>query len=59
MQVGICRKNLSIAAVIMIVTLIILYVAGAKTKHISLVMLVVGLAGVAGIIFEPFRVARF
>ncbi len=54
------EKNLSIAAVIMIVTLIVLYVAGgARTKHISLVMLMVILAGVAGIVFEPFRVKRF
>ncbi|KIN81180.1 stage V sporulation protein E [Clostridium botulinum] len=53
------EKNLSIAAVIMIVTLIVLYVAGARTKHISFVMLMVLLAGVAGIYFEPFRMARF
>lgn len=53
------EKNLSIAAVIMIVTLIVLYVAGARTKHISLLVLMVALAGAAGIYFEPFRMARF
>ncbi|EJP6471162.1 MULTISPECIES: stage V sporulation protein E [unclassified Clostridium] len=53
------EKNLSIAAVIMIVTLIVLYVAGARTKHICILMLMVALAGVAGIVFEPYRMKRF
>lgn len=53
------EKNLSIAAVIMIVTLIILYVAGAKTSHMLGLIGIVGLAGVAGILFEPYRMARF
>lgn len=53
------EKNLSIASVIMIVTLIVLYVAGAKTSHMFGVVGAVGLAGVAGIIFEPYRMARF
>jgi len=53
------EKNLSIAAVIMIVTLIVLYVAGAKTSHMLGLIGLVGLAGVAGILFEPYRMARF
>ncbi len=53
------EKNLSIAAVIMIVTLIILYVSGAKITHMLGVVGLVGLGGIAGIIFEPYRMARF
>ncbi|GAA0743764.1 stage V sporulation protein E [Clostridium oceanicum] len=53
------EKNLSIAAVIMIVTLIVLYISGARSKHLFFVLLLVGLAGVAGIYFEPFRMKRF
>lgn len=53
------EKNLSIATVIMIVTLIVLFVAGAKTSHMLGLIGLVGLAGVAGIIFEPYRMARF
>ncbi|WP_373844737.1 stage V sporulation protein E [Clostridium sp.] len=53
------EKNLSIAAVIMIVTLIILYIAGAKIVHMMGVIGLVAFAGVAGIIFEPYRMARF
>lgn len=53
------EKNLSIAAVIMIVTLIILYVSGAKIIHMLGVVGLVGLGGIAGIIFEPYRMARF
>ncbi|AKA70240.1 stage V sporulation protein E [Clostridium scatologenes] len=53
------EKNLSIAAVIMIVTLIVLYVAGAKISHMLGLLGLVGLAGAAGIAFEPYRLARF
>ncbi|MBP2031435.1 cell division protein FtsW [Clostridium algifaecis] len=53
------EKNLSIAAVIMIVTLIILYASGAKITHMVGVVLFVVLGGVAGIILEPYRMARF
>ncbi|OAA89258.1 lipid II flippase FtsW [Clostridium coskatii] len=53
------EKNLSIAAVIMIVTLIILYVSGAKITHVLGVVGLVVLGGIAGIIFEPYRMARF
>lgn len=53
------EKNLSIAAVIMIVTLIVLYVSGAKTSHMLGLIGLVALAGVAGILFEPYRMARF
>ncbi|WP_446899319.1 stage V sporulation protein E [Clostridium sp. LBM24168] len=53
------EKNLSIAAVIMIVTLIVLYSSGAKIKHMAGVVLVVIIGGIAGIILEPYRMARF
>ncbi len=53
------EKNLSIAAVIMIVTLIVLYVAGAKISHMIGLIGVVTLGGIAGILFEPYRMARF
>lgn len=53
------EKNLSIAAVIMIVTLIILYVSGARIVHMAGVVGLVGLGGIGGIIFEPYRMARF
>jgi cell division protein FtsW len=53
------EKNLSIAAVIMIVTLIVLYVAGAKISHMGGVVGLVALAGIAGIAFEPYRLDRF
>lgn len=53
------EKNLSIATVIMMVTLIVLYAAGAKTSHMLGLIGLVALAGVAGIIFEPYRMARF
>lgn len=53
------EKNLSIASVIMIVTLIVLYVSGAKTSHMIGLVGIVALAGVAGIVLEPYRMARF
>ncbi|MBC2580652.1 stage V sporulation protein E [Clostridium sp. DJ247] len=53
------EKNLSIATVILMVTLIVLYVAGAKTSHMLGLIGLVALAGVAGILFEPYRMARF
>lgn len=53
------EKNLSIATVIMAVTLIVLYVAGAKTSHMLGLIGLVVLGGVAGIVFEPYRMARF
>jgi cell division protein FtsW len=53
------EKNLSIAMVIMAVTLIIIFVAGAKWIHVAGIFGCVGAAGVAGIIFEPYRMARF
>lgn len=53
------EKNLSIAAVIMIVTLIVLYSAGAKTIHMIGVVIAVAVCGIAGIILEPYRMARF
>ena len=48
-----------IAAVIMIVTMIVLYVSGARITHMIGVVGLVILAGIAGIIFEPYRMARF
>lgn len=53
------EKNLSIAVVIMGVTLVILFVAGAKIRHMAGIVGVVLAGGVAGIIFEPYRMARF
>ncbi len=53
------EKNLSIASVIMIVTLIILYIAGAKRSHLIGIFSLVVAAGAAGIYFEPFRMKRF
>lgn len=53
------EKNLSIAAVIMIATLIVLFAAGCKIMHISFIMLLVGAAGAAATYFEPYRMRRF
>ena len=53
------EKNLSIAAVIMIVTMIVLYVSGARIIHMIGVVGLVAIGGIAGIIFEPYRMARF
>ncbi|OFI07551.1 lipid II flippase FtsW [Clostridium acetireducens DSM 10703] len=53
------EKNLSIAAVIMIVTVIILFIGGAKFKHLLTLGGIVGAVGVAAIYFEPYRMARF
>ncbi|HBC95224.1 MAG TPA: stage V sporulation protein E, partial [Clostridium sp.] len=39
--------------------MIVLYVSGAKIKHMVGVVGLVALAGIAGIIFEPYRMARF
>jgi len=53
------EKNLSIAVIIMTVTLIILFVAGIRFIHVLLVCGVVGAGGVLGILLEPYRLARF
>ncbi|PRR78752.1 Lipid II flippase FtsW [Clostridium liquoris] len=53
------EKNLSIATVIMAVTFFILFVAGAKLKHLATVVLPVILAGMAAILLVPFRRDRF
>jgi cell division protein FtsW len=53
------EKNLSIAAVIMIVTLIVLFAAGCKFYHLTLLALFVGALGVAATIFQPYRMQRF
>ena len=52
------EKNLSIATVIMMVTFIMLFVAGAKFLHLVAVVIPVILAGVAAILLEPFRLGR-
>jgi len=52
------EKNLSIAVVIMSVTLIVLFVGGARLKHLFLLLGLVGGLGVAGIAFEPYRLTR-
>lgn len=52
------EKNLSIATVIMGVTAIMVFVAGARMIHMLVIVSGLGLAVVAGIIFEPYRMAR-
>jgi len=52
------EKNLSIAAVIMGVTIIALFVAGARIPHLLGVVSCVIPVGVAFILFEPYRLAR-
>ncbi len=52
------EKNLSIASVIMIVTLLVLFTAGCDIKHIILVVGLVVALGVVGILIEPFRLKR-
>lgn len=52
------EKNLSIATVIMMATLIILYVSGVPKKIFMMLISVVGVAAVAGIFLEPYRVKR-
>ena len=54
----IAEKNLSIATVIMLVTLIILFVAGARWIHFAGLIGLVGAFGVLGIILEPYRLTR-
>lgn len=53
------EKNLSIAAVIMIVTFIVLFAAGGQMKHLfGIVAPVIGGIAVIFIIFEPYRLRR-
>ena len=53
------EKNLSIACVIMIVTFIILFAAGGKTKHLfGIVAPAMGVAAIAFTILEPYRMKR-
>lgn len=52
------EKNLSIATVIMGVTAIMVFVAGARLIHMLVIVSGLGMAVVAGIIFEPYRMAR-
>ena len=53
------EKNLSIATVIMTVTMIILFTAGVRKKHMTLLSGLVFLAGVAFTVLEPYRMKRF
>ncbi|MCY6483717.1 stage V sporulation protein E [Clostridium aestuarii] len=53
------EKNLSIASVIMIVTIIVLFSAGCRKRHIALVLMLVGMAGVVFTVIEPYRMKRF
>lgn len=53
------EKNLSIATVIMIVTMIVLFVAGARWVHFMGLLGIVGTLGTLGIILEPYRMKRF
>lgn len=52
------EKNLSIATVIMMVTFVMLYTAGAKFSHLVGVVVPVIFAGIAAILLEPFRLKR-
>lgn len=52
------EPNLSIATVIMLVTLIMLFVGGARWLHFTELIGLVGILGVVGILLEPFRVKR-
>lgn len=52
------EPNLSIATVIMLVTLIMLFVGGARWLHFVELIGMVGALGVVGILLEPFRVKR-
>jgi cell division protein FtsW len=53
------EKNLSIATVILMVTLIVLFVAGARWVHFAGLLGIVGTLGVLGIVLEPYRMERF
>ncbi|MCM0650413.1 stage V sporulation protein E [Clostridium swellfunianum] len=53
------EPNLSIATVIMIVTMIVLFVAGARWLHFFEILGMVGALGVLGILLAPYRLARF
>jgi cell division protein FtsW len=52
------EPNLSIATVIMMVTMIILFVAGARWLHFFQILGMIGALGVAGILLEPYRMKR-
>lgn len=52
------EKNLSIASVVMIVTLIVLFSSGCKKKHMAILFLLVFAAGVAFTVLEPYRMKR-
>lgn len=52
------EKNLSIASVIMIVTLIVLFAAGCKKRHLSFVLSLILVAGAAGTVLVPYRMKR-
>lgn len=53
------EKNLSIASIIMGVTLIVLYAAGAKMWHLICIVIPIIGAGAAAIYFETYRLQRF
>ena len=52
------HNNLSIASVIMFVTISMIFVAGAKLIHMGMLGLAGFCAGVLGIFIQPYRVAR-
>ncbi|MCY6959635.1 stage V sporulation protein E [Clostridium brassicae] len=52
------EKNLSIASVIMIVTLMILFSSGCKKSHIAFVMSLVAMGGIAATVLVPYRMRR-
>ncbi|KYH35655.1 lipid II flippase FtsW [Clostridium tepidiprofundi DSM 19306] len=52
------EKNLSIASVVMIVTLAMLFAAGAKWRHVIFTLLLMFAAGVGFTLIEPYRMKR-
>lgn len=52
------QKNLSVAAIIVFVTFIMIFSSGAQFKHLVAVCIPVALAGAAAAILEPYRFKR-
>lgn len=52
------EKNLSIASVIMIVTMIVLFASGCRIKHMAMLFLLVFAAGITFTVTESYRMKR-
>lgn len=55
----IIEPNMSTAVIIMTVTIIMLFVGGAKKSHIASIFIIGASLAVLAIIIEPYRMARF